>query len=465
MFAVAYIFHSAHICLSYFQDLSNGSPVKGISTMFDTTLFEWNVLQAHERNSYSRDQIESFQESRLQDLLGYIKHRSPWYQEYLRGIDIDSITLSNYNELIPAMTKKELMSNWDKIVTDPYLKLDDIMSFLIDQQGVSCSDYIYRDTYHVLSTSGSTGTPGVYVYNSEEWSLYCSQYYRYPRDYQDMCVVNITSVSKLFSLPKSLASVMSEDDYITIDPCIANNEIAMKLNRLQPNMIIILPSYLSRILDLHINGLLTIDPQVIVTGAEPLHPFLRSRVSDCWPHCKVQNNYGGSEGFAALSPLVDGCMHINEDFVIFEYNDNGSFYMTNLFAKSLPILRYHIEDRLDIFHDTKCLDCGSSFLRINEPQGRCSDTLAYGNSFINSVDLINVMNHFPNLGTYQIYQLSRGLELRHENLSDLFSFKQIKSALFDFLVNSGVDEPLIVISSAKPVRQPSGKLRLVVPLS
>ena len=179
----------------------------------------------------------------------------------------------------------------------------------------------------------------------------------------------------------------------------------------------------------------------------------------------MQNNYGGSEGFAALSPLVDGCMHINEDFVIFEYNDNGSFYMTNLFAKSLPILRYHIEDRLDIFHDTKCLDCGSSFLRINEPQGRCSDTLAYGNSFINSVDIINVMNHFPNLGTYQIYQLSRGLELRHENFSDLFSFKQIKSALFDFLVNSGVDEPLIVISSAKPVRQPSGKLRLVVPLS
>ena len=213
MFAVAYIFHSAHICLSYFQDLSNGSPVKGISTMFDTTLFEWNVLQAHERNSYSRDQIESFQESRLQDLLGYIKHRSPWYQEYLRGIDIDSITLSNYNELIPAMTKKELMSNWDKIVTDPYLKLDDIMSFLIDQQGVSCSDYIYRDTYHVLSTSGSTGTPGVYVYNSEEWSLYCSQYYRYPRDYQDMCVVNITSVSKLFALPKSLASVMSAVSY------------------------------------------------------------------------------------------------------------------------------------------------------------------------------------------------------------------------------------------------------------
>ena len=446
------------------QDLSSASPVNGFSSMFDTTLFEWNVLQAHERNSYSRGQLVSFHQSRLQELLGYIKHRSPWYQHYLRGIDVDGITLASYKELIPVMTKKELMSNWDEIVTDQCLKLDDITSFLNDQQRVSSSDYIYRDTFHVLSTSGSSGTPGVYVYTSEEWSFFCSQYYRYPRDYQNMCVVNITSVSKLFALPKSLASVMSEDDYITIDPSIADNELASSLNRLQPDMIIILPSYLSRILDLHINGILTIDPQVIVTGAEPLHPFLKSRARDCWPQCKVQNNYGGSEGFAALSPHVDSCMHINEDFAFFEYNSDGSFYITNLFAKSLPILRFHIEDRLDIFHDTKCLECGSSFLRINEPQGRCSDTLAFGNSLINSVDLVNVMNHFPEVGTYQIYQLSRGLEIRNEDSSKSFYFEKVKSALFDFLINSGIDEPLIVFSSDKPVRQPSGKLRLVVPL-
>ena len=58
------------------------------------------------------------------------------------------------------------MEQFDRIVTDPALRLADLEAFLADAEPGAA----YRGEYRVFGTSGSTGIPGVFVYSHEEFA-------------------------------------------------------------------------------------------------------------------------------------------------------------------------------------------------------------------------------------------------------------------------------------------------------
>ena len=67
---------------------------------------------------------------------------------------------------LPAMTKSDLMDNFDEIVTDPRVTLG-VCEAVFD--GRRAGDYLF-DEYRVIASGGSSGRRGVFVYGWDAWA-------------------------------------------------------------------------------------------------------------------------------------------------------------------------------------------------------------------------------------------------------------------------------------------------------
>lgn len=69
-------------------------------------------------------------------------------------------------EQFPTLNKELLMTHFDELVTDRSLKQKDILRFCEDQADGSQT---YLRKYHIVHSSGSTGTPRYFVYDNAAW--------------------------------------------------------------------------------------------------------------------------------------------------------------------------------------------------------------------------------------------------------------------------------------------------------
>lgn len=81
-------------------------------------LWERRRLRSHER--WSRADLEAFQARRLGELRRHAYSRSPFYRRFHRGFENRPL-----GEL-PVLTKAELMTAFDEVVTAPHVRLADV---------------------------------------------------------------------------------------------------------------------------------------------------------------------------------------------------------------------------------------------------------------------------------------------------------------------------------------------------
>jgi len=116
-----------------------------------------NQLRQHER--LTRPQLEKHQAESLRRLREYAYARSPFYQKFHKGL-----TERPLREL-PVLTKAMVMENFDELVTDRSLRLEDVRAYA----GQGIAGQRFRNRYWVNATSGSSGQPGFFLFNHAEW--------------------------------------------------------------------------------------------------------------------------------------------------------------------------------------------------------------------------------------------------------------------------------------------------------
>jgi len=83
------------------------------------------------RESWSREQLLLFQEQRLQFLVHFARQRSPFYREaYSSFPDARPVRLAE----LPVITKKTVIENFDRFVTDP---VSSCTTFMSTSNGIS----------------------------------------------------------------------------------------------------------------------------------------------------------------------------------------------------------------------------------------------------------------------------------------------------------------------------------------
>src|SRR5580704_12249912 len=120
-----------------------------------------------EQIDWPADRLATHRTRRLRELVRTATERSPWYRKRLSGVDIDHLDESTLAEL-PVLTKAELMEHFDDITTDSRLSLGGLEAHL---NTVETGTYLLG-RYTALTSGGSSGQRGVFVYDWDAWAVF-----------------------------------------------------------------------------------------------------------------------------------------------------------------------------------------------------------------------------------------------------------------------------------------------------
>lgn len=97
--------------------------------------------------------------------------------------------------------------------------------------------------------------------------------------------------------------------------------------------------------------------RALFVGGEPLSPARRRRLAEIW-NAPVVEEYGATETGTLAGECPNGSLHLWADRAIFEVHDprtghtgqdgRGQLVVTPLFREAMPLLRYNIEDEVEI---------------------------------------------------------------------------------------------------------------------
>ena len=108
--------------------------------------------------------IQAIQRRNLVKAVRYAKSRSPFFRELYKDVDPNSQDFSVRS--LPPVTKDQLMENFDSVVTDSRLTLDEVREWTRDRGKLG---RLFKKKYVVTHTSGTTGMPAYVVYSKKEW--------------------------------------------------------------------------------------------------------------------------------------------------------------------------------------------------------------------------------------------------------------------------------------------------------
>src|SRR5215467_7573687 len=118
-----------------------------------------HMRQLRPRDHWTRQQLEAHQADALRKLREYAYAHSPFYRQFHRGL-----TDAPLQEL-PVLMKAMLMEHFDDLVTDRAIRLEEVKAHMQSLTG----DERFLGRYRVNATSGSSGHPGLFLFNRAEW--------------------------------------------------------------------------------------------------------------------------------------------------------------------------------------------------------------------------------------------------------------------------------------------------------
>ena len=257
-------------------------------------------------------------------------------------------------------------------------------------------------------------------------------------------------------------------------------QIAERLQRLQPDVLITYPSCASALATWQAEGVLDLRLDELWLGGEQLSLAQRQRLKDVYG-CPLRNNYGASEFYSMACECSQGQLHLNDDWVILEGIDaqgqaappdefSCTTLLTNLANQVQPLLRYELTDRVR-FVPEPCR-CGCA-LPVIEVQGRSDDVLTLAAAGGGTVQLLPLaveaaIEEAADVTYFQLLRRPPGvleLRLRPDGGDQRSAFLRCQHALQAFLNLQGALPLDIVQGDAEPLQQrSSGKLRRVIDL-
>jgi amino acid adenylation domain-containing protein len=418
---------------------------------------------------YSKQRLQQVRNERLRTLLIHAKSNSPWYKKTLAHIDVEHFTEERLNEL-PTINKSILMENWDAIVTDRNLTLELIEKHLKEKTDSIDALYLF-DRYHVVSTGATSGKRGIFIFDWDEWLTYYTNFVRYPS-------YNHERTEPLLTRPQNLKIAYFFTKNITFTAfaflksfhvdnakryCFSMtaplDQICAMLNKVQPDVLTSMPSFIYKLSQEAIAGKLKIQPTIIYVGAETHYEQFQHNIQKAWPNVHVFNTYSSTEGVIAKNCRANHDeMHLNDDFCIVEPVDannnpvtkgvlSNKQFITNLYNYTLPLIRYESSDQL-LFLNKDC-DCGIQHQLIVSPGGRSEFDFIYSNNLIIKHSLfVRLLLADKNIQEYQVIQTKNGADIKLLTKGLVDKIK-LQETITKHLNQAGLDKPIINIIEVK----------------
>lgn len=427
---------------------------------------------------------DKYQKKRLRRLLKRTQQNSKFYRELYRDIDLNQITPFNIAEL-PAVTKAQLLENYDDVVCDSEITKEKVLEFTSDLDNI---DKLFLDKYIIDSTSGTTGEKLKVVNDNKEFNdlLAMGAIYTWPKiSYALDIATSNRPVVYIVALNGYHASVMISKAYLglsnsytseILDFRMSTQELVDKLNSIDP---ILIGGYVSTFLILANEaaaGRLHINVKYMVAVGTAYSPEDKKYVEDTF-NCKTFTTYSSTEAGEIACECTHGHYHLSKDVIVEPVDDDlnviedgkesSGILITNLWNTSMPFIRYLLNDHC-IVHSEPC-PCGCKTKWI-EVIGREAFIVKFTNRNHESISLTGLLfesildDACSGRSDHQMIIYDDRIEMRFNIQNDFIKyrqFKKIKQSIEEINDQHNLDIK-VVLSDQLPVIGDSGKTKRIL---
>ena len=352
---------------------------------------------------WSSEQIQHYQNKRLQDFLYRISKTVPYYKNLFSTQGIDPKTIDSPEKLaqLPFLTKALIREHTEDLKAE---NANDLTRF---------------------NTGGSSGEPLVFYIGKERVSHDVAAKWRATRwwdvDIGDKEIVLWGSPIELGGQDyvkqvrdKLLRTTLLPAFEMSMDKL---NQFVRSIRKIKPAMLFGYPSALALIAE-HAKtirvDLAGLGIKVAFVTSERLYDHQKAVIEEGFG-CQVANGYGGRDAGFIAHACPAGGMHITAEDIIVEIigDDNqpvpsgqpGEVVITHLATSGFPFVRYCTGDVAVL--DNQLCSCGRGLPLLKEIQGRATDFIvAADGTIMHGLALIYVVRDLAEVAQFKIVQES-----------------------------------------------------------
>lgn len=350
----------------------------------------------------SQEEIKTFQEEKLKNMLQYINNKSPFYKRFFNDNNIEISKINTLEDLqqIPVTTKDHLQQFNDEFVCVPKSEI---------------IDYV--------TTSGTLGEPVTFAltdndlerlaYN-EAISFACCGVEK------DDVLQLMTTIDRRFmaGLAYFLGVRKLGAGIVRVGSGIPELQWDSIL-KFKPTYLITVPSFLLKLIEYakaHKIDLKNTGVKAAICIGEPIREqdfslnILANRIKKDWD-IELYSTYASTE----MSTAFNECEfhqggHHHPELIIIEVLDDtnkpvtngatGELTITTLGVESMPLLRFKTGDMVKIYTDP--CNCGRTTTRLGPVVGRKKQMIKYKGTTLYPPAMFNILNDFKDVETYVI---------------------------------------------------------------
>lgn len=339
-------------------------------------MFVLDLLRAHREQlilrRQARDRLEAHQRRQFRALAAHCARHSAYYRQVMADHRIDPATAEVGQ--FPVLDKTTVLASFDAIATDPAVRRARVAGFVAENRDPAA---LLDGRLRVINTSGSSGQMGYFVFSGADWArglspslaMHAFQPRRRRIAFYGMTRGHYAGVCMALTGNRGLMrAVYRTEAFDLLNPI---EETLPVIDRFQPSIIVAYPTALLALAEAQRSGAIRIAPEVLQCSGETLLPQHRAAIEQAFGR-RLHNLYCSGENLIMAScGDGSGTMVLQEQSFVFEINPDH-LLITNLYNRTLPLIRYRLNDRLDPVAPAP--GDGLPFRRVDETIGRTEDS-------------------------------------------------------------------------------------------
>lgn len=377
-------------------------------------------IKTRKISSHSREKILELQEKLLRETLFFTYDHSTFYRELWEknGIKREDLNAASLEQL-PIVTKRQLMENFERVVTESDIVKADVEKFI---DGDTSGAALYRNSYVVLNTSGSSGYIGIFLFTTSFWDKIIATLVArlinlplrklFTRKNRLAFTGEILGHHAGASLVRSAPALFFNTKSLSISE--PEEKIIEDMNKFMPHILTGYASALASLAEAQLSGRLRITPEIIISSGEPLTPIRQQRIESAFGK-KAADFYGATECLAIGADISgSGFLDIFDGILKLEVvDDNGKLLLpgnlgrvviTVFGNKIQPLIRYALDD--EVVLEPESAETPHPFTRAQRVLGRDLERLnlktSSGALVLHPMEMVGFF--FPGLQQYQLQQ-------------------------------------------------------------
>lgn len=446
------------------------------------------LLDARRAHKDGADAIAGRQRVRLREMVAFARANSPYYRDHYRDVPDGA----DDPAMLPVTSKKALMARFDEWATDREVTIDRARAFVGDLDLIGER---FLGKYTVATTSGTTGTPGIFLIDDRTLAVTNALLFRAVTAWLGfgdasrivihggrMTLVCATGghYAEAVAATRMRKGSPRRQRMIQVLPAqMSIPDMVAELNDFRPAVLAPYAGIGAQLAAEQAAGRLQIDPALVVLSAEGLPPEGYPRVSEAFG-VKTRHSYAATECMFISGSCDHDWLHVNSDWVVLEAVDadyrpvpageqSHTTLVSNLANRVQPILRYDIGDRI-VQRPDPCA-CGNPLAAIRV-EGRTADVLTFRTAGGERVTIPALMFEIPDaagIEQFQVVQTAPAtlrIRLRLASGTDPGRvWEAVRAEITRVLADRGLGHVTIERADEPPEQSAGGKYRTVIPLS